>query len=80
MSSPVKALSKSPHRPRFFDFTVFAISLDRLTCKRYAQMAAGLRRYKVFADAIGQAEAHLNEMGASWSLTGTQFQAICVSE
>lgn len=35
---------------------------------QHAQMAAGLRRYKPFATAIGQAEAHLHAMGASWSL------------
>lgn len=32
-------------------------------------MATGLRRYKVFADAIDKAEEHLKQMGASWSLT-----------
>ncbi|KAL8989312.1 MAG: hypothetical protein Q9177_001774, partial [Variospora cf. flavescens] len=35
---------------------------------QHAQMAAGLRRYKPFAAAIDQAEAHLHAMGASWSL------------
>ncbi|KAK2773270.1 putative PKS/NRPS-like protein biosynthetic cluster [Emmonsiellopsis sp. PD_33] len=31
-------------------------------------MAAGLRRYEVFATAMDQAEAHLRAMGASWLL------------
>lgn len=36
-------------------------------------MASGLRHYKIFASAIDQAEAHLNELGATWSLTGALF-------
>ncbi|KAK2795949.1 Type I Iterative PKS [Onygenales sp. PD_10] len=35
---------------------------------QHAQMAAGLRRYEVFATAMDQAEAHLRAMGASWLL------------
>ncbi|KAK2800138.1 Type I Iterative PKS [Emmonsiellopsis sp. PD_5] len=35
---------------------------------QHARMAAGLRRYKVFATAMDEAEAHLRAMGASWSL------------
>lgn len=34
----------------------------------YAQMASGLWHYKAFAAAMDQAEAHLREIGASWSL------------
>ncbi|KAL8420676.1 hypothetical protein RB594_003459 [Gaeumannomyces avenae] len=35
---------------------------------QYEQMAAGLRRYKVFAAALDRAESHLRTMGAPWSL------------
>ncbi|KAG8415739.1 polyketide synthase [Metarhizium acridum] len=36
---------------------------------QYAGMAVGLRHYKVFANAIDEAEEHLRAMGAPWSLT-----------
>ncbi|KAJ5101975.1 polyketide synthase, partial [Penicillium alfredii] len=35
---------------------------------QHAQMASGLERYREFAAAIDQAELHLREMGAPWSL------------
>ncbi|KAI1778713.1 putative polyketide synthase [Hypoxylon cercidicola] len=36
---------------------------------QYAQMASGLRHYKIFADAVDEAEAQIRKMGAPWSLT-----------
>ncbi|RYC55767.1 hypothetical protein CHU98_g10440 [Xylaria longipes] len=36
---------------------------------QYPQMCSGLRHYSVFATAIDEAEAHLQKMGATWSLT-----------
>ncbi|KAI0543419.1 putative polyketide synthase [Xylaria curta] len=35
---------------------------------QYPQMASGLRHYSAFATAIDEAEAHLQKMGAPWSL------------
>ncbi|KAI1736699.1 putative polyketide synthase [Xylaria scruposa] len=35
---------------------------------QYPQMASGLRHYSAFATAIDEAEAHLQRMGAPWSL------------
>ncbi|KAF2136192.1 uncharacterized protein K452DRAFT_302958 [Aplosporella prunicola CBS 121167] len=35
---------------------------------QYAQMASGLEHYKVFSAAMEEAEEHLREMGATWSL------------
>lgn len=32
-------------------------------------MASGLRHYKIFANAVDEAEAHIRKMGALWSLT-----------
>ncbi|KAG8405408.1 Type I Iterative PKS [Metarhizium acridum] len=36
---------------------------------QYAQMASGLKHYKVFGATLDRAEATLKEMGAPWSLT-----------
>nr|APX43987.1 polyketide synthase [Pestalotiopsis microspora] len=36
---------------------------------QYAKMGSGLRHYKAFADAMDMADRHLQEFGASWSLT-----------
>ncbi|CAH0028125.1 unnamed protein product [Clonostachys rhizophaga] len=35
---------------------------------QHAQMASGLRHYKVFSEALDKAEDHLKSMGATWSL------------
>ena len=64
LSSPDKEFSKSL---KYLDVSKRSVGL---TYQRYAQMAIGLRHYKLFASAIDQAEAHLDEMGASWSLIG----------
>lgn len=72
LSSPDKEFSKS------LEYLDVSRRLVGLTHQRYARMATELRQYKLFASSIDQAEAHLDEMGASWSLIGKLFRTVYV--
>ncbi|KAK0736272.1 hypothetical protein B0T21DRAFT_288533 [Apiosordaria backusii] len=61
-----KLASKKPTRAKQDRVVAFCFTGQGA---QYAQMASGLRHYKVFADALDQAEDLLTSMGASWSLT-----------